>query len=143
LSLVSRALGRAHLAFCPPDEQKVILKLLAHSHAPDDQLAHDLPAVMAMLGETRQRGYALRSPAESSASNTLALPIFEAERVVASLGLTWFSSALSTEEAVARLYPHLRIASQKITTRLAALGKPFSLSQAKLKSPAKRQKTIA
>lgn len=144
LSLVTRALGRAYLAFCPPDEQKVILRLLAHSHAPDDQLAHDLPAMMAMLGETRQRGYALRSPAESSASNTLALPIFEAERVVASLGLTWFSSALSTEEAIARFYPQLRIATQKITTRLAVLGEPFSLSRTKLKnSPAKRQKRIA
>ncbi|UUZ75246.1 DNA-binding transcriptional regulator [Polaromonas sp. P1(28)-13] len=139
LSLVSRALGRAYLAFCPPDEQKVILKLLAHSHEADDQMAHDLPAVMAMLEETHERGYALRSPVASSASNTLALPIYEDGHVVASLGLTWFSSALSTEEAIARLYPHLQAATLKITTRLGTLREPFNVSQTKLKkSPTKR-----
>ncbi len=144
LSLVSRALGRAYLAFCPPDEQQVILKLLAHSHEADDQIVHDLPAVMAMLAETRRSGYALRSPAVSTASNTLALPIFEDGHVVASLGLTWFSSALSTEQAIARLYPHLLVATQKITTRLGTLREPFNASQAKFKqSPTKRPKKTA
>ncbi|UUZ67622.1 hypothetical protein LP416_24000 [Polaromonas sp. P2-4] len=121
------------------------MKLLAHSHEADDQMAHDLPAVMAMLEETHERGYALRSPVASSASNTLALPIYEDGHVVASLGLTWFSSALSTEEAIARLYPHLQAATLKITTRLGTLREPFNVSQTKLKkSPTKRpQKTAA
>ncbi len=144
LSLVSRALGRAYLAFCPPDEQQVILKVLAHSREPDDQVVQDLPAVMAMLEEVRRGGYALRSPAATPSSNTLALPIYEDGHVVASLGMTWFSSVLSNEEAIARLYPHLLLATQKITTRLGTLREPFNAGQAKLKkSPTKRQPKTA
>ena len=37
LSLVSRALGRAYLAFCPEDEQDIILNLLKRSAAPEDR----------------------------------------------------------------------------------------------------------
>ena len=105
LSLVNRALGRAYLAFCPPDEQEIILGLLAQSADADDNSAGDLPTVMAMLADVRKRGYALRTPAVRPASNTLALPIFENGHVVASFGLTWFSSTLSIEEAVRTLYP--------------------------------------
>lgn len=121
LSMVSRSLGRAHLAFCDSDEQKLLLKLLQSSIDPDDAPAADIVAVTAMLQETRKRGYALRKPEASSASNTIAVPIFEAGRVVATLGMTWFASALSNADAVARLLPHLQTASLKIAGRLVSL----------------------
>lgn len=121
LSLVSRALGRAYLAFCPPDEQKIILGLLAQSADAEDQSAADLATAMAMLEDVRQRGYALRDPAVRPVSNTLALPIFEHGHVVASFGVTWFSSALSVEDAVSTLYPAMKAAADKISVRLTTL----------------------
>lgn len=121
LSLVSRALGRAYLAFCPPDEQEIILGLLTQSTDPEDEPAADLQKVMATLEEVRTRGYAVRNPAVRPVSNTLALPIFENGRVAASFGLTWFSSALSQEEAVSTLYPAMKEAADKISARLKAL----------------------
>lgn len=113
--------GPRYLAFCPPDEQEIILGLLAQSTDPEDEPAADLQKVMATLEEVRTRGYAVRNPAVRPVSNTLALPIFENGRVAASFGLTWFSSALSQEEAVSTLYPAMKEAADKISARLKAL----------------------
>ena len=44
LSLVTRALGRAFLAFCDNDERDFILKALSESSEPEDALARNLPA---------------------------------------------------------------------------------------------------
>jgi len=123
LSLVSRALGRAFLAFCLPDEQEIILGLIGQSSDAEDQAAGDLPTVMAMLADVRAQGYALRNPSIRPISNTIALPIYEDQRVVASFGLTWFSSALSLEEARLTLYPAMKIATDDISARLIALNK--------------------
>jgi IclR family mhp operon transcriptional activator len=123
LSLVSRALGRAFLAFCLPDEQEIILGLVGQSSEAEDQAAGDLPTVMAMLADVRAQGYALRNPSIRPISNTIALPIYEDQRVVASFGLTWFSSALSLEEARLTLYPAMKIATNDISARLIALNK--------------------
>lgn len=121
LSLVSRALGRAYLAFCPRDEQEIILGLLAQSTQDEDKPAEDMEKIMEILEETRSQGYALRNPAVRPVSNTLALPIFENGRVVASFGLTWFSSALTLKTAVKTFYPEMKAAAEKISARLTAL----------------------
>lgn len=123
LSLVSRALGRAYLAFCPLDEQKLLLQVVAQSGMPEDQIASGAAASLHReLKATRLRGYALRDPAVRPVSNTLALPIFERGHVVASLGMTWFSSALPVEMAVSGLLPHLQAATRQVTERLDAMG---------------------
>src|SRR5690606_22750829 len=49
LSLVSRALGRAYLAFCDQEERDLILRALRDSEAPEDALAGDQDAVERML----------------------------------------------------------------------------------------------
>ena len=123
LSLVSRALGRAFLAFCLPDEQNIILGLIGQSSDAEDQAAGDLPTIMATLDEVRARGYALRNPSIRPISNTIALPIYEGQRVVASFGLTWFSSALSLQDVRLTLYPAMKIATDEISARLIALNK--------------------
>lgn len=121
LSLVSRSLGRAYLAFCPPDEQRALLTLVAQSGNDEDRAAGDLEAIRATLAETRARGYALRNPAVRPVSNTLALPVYENGHVVASFGLTWFASALSLQDAVGTFLPAMQEAAERIGERLAQL----------------------
>jgi alkanesulfonate monooxygenase SsuD/methylene tetrahydromethanopterin reductase-like flavin-dependent oxidoreductase (luciferase family) len=47
---------------------------------------------------------------------------FEGERVAASLGITWFASTLSNEQAVERYLPRLQEAARDIGERLKGLG---------------------
>ncbi len=122
LSLVSRALGRAYLAFCSPEERQALLSPLAHSTRPEDRAAAEPGPLRAMLEETRERGYALRDPAVRPVSNTLAVPLYEHGRVVASMGMTWFASTMPVAEAVASLGPPMREAARAVSARLDALA---------------------
>ena len=121
LSLVSRALGLAVLAFCDDDEQNFILKALRASAEPEDALARNTAAVRAALSKVRARGYATRDPKVRPVSNTLAVPIFDGARVVASVGLTFFSSALEPKQAVHDHLGQLKDVAGEISTRLASL----------------------
>jgi IclR family mhp operon transcriptional activator len=118
LSLVSRALGRAYLAFCSPEEQEMLLEVVRQSHHPEDRPAQDREAVQAMLDQTRQRGYALRDSSVRPVSGTLAVPVMAKEFVVASIGLTWFSSALTPEKVVERYLGQMLEVSRRISEQL-------------------------
>lgn len=122
LSLVTRALGRAFLAFCDKDERNFILKALSVSPDPEDAFARNLPAVRRVLSEVRKRGYATRDPRVRPVSNTIAVPVFENTRVVATVGLTYISSALRQDEAVRDHLARVKEISFEITGRLARLN---------------------
>jgi IclR family mhp operon transcriptional activator len=122
LSLVTRALGRAFLAFCDDDERDFILKALSVSAEPEDALARNLPAVRRVLSQTRARGYATRDPKVRPVSNTIAVPVFENGRVVATVGLTFISSALRPEQAVREHLGQVKEISREISSRLARLN---------------------
>jgi len=122
LSLLSQALGRAYLAYCDPDAQDALMELLAQAGRDEDRIAGDPAEIRRMLAEVRERGYALRDPRVRPESSTLAVPIFDGARVVASIGLTWFSSALTTRQAVERYLPGLQRASADISAALDALS---------------------
>jgi IclR family mhp operon transcriptional activator len=123
LSLVSRGLGRAYLAFCEPEVREAILATLAQSTNPEDAAARDRPAnVRHALDEVRRLGYAIRDPRVRPVSNTIAVPVFDAGRVVASIGLTYFSSTMKTPQAVARYLGELQAATEQISAALARLG---------------------
>ncbi|MET4576830.1 DNA-binding transcriptional regulator [Ottowia thiooxydans] len=121
LSLTGRALGRAYLAFCSVQERKALLDILKLSTNEEDAIAHDHATTMTMLRQTRKRGYSLREPGIRPVSRTLAVPVMEDKRVVASLGMTWIASAISDDEAVARYLKPLQDLSHLIGTRLGNL----------------------
>ena len=118
LSLVSRALGRAYLAFCDQEERDLILRALRDSEAPEDALAGDQDAVERMLAATRAQGYALRDPGVRPVSGTLAVPVQAGGRVVATLGLTYFSSVLDDGEVVDAYLDDLQCLAGQIAARL-------------------------
>ncbi|MCW8208013.1 DNA-binding transcriptional regulator [Verminephrobacter aporrectodeae subsp. tuberculatae] len=121
LSLVSRALGRAYLAACTAQECRALLDILKLSEDPEDALARQARAVSAMLRQIRQQGYALRMPGVRPVSNTLAVPVFEGRRVVASIGLTWIARAVGQEQAVQKFLPPMQEMARHIRQRLNGL----------------------
>jgi IclR family mhp operon transcriptional activator len=121
LSLVGRALGRAYLAFCSREERKALLDILRMSTHEEDQVARNASQMQAMLKKTRQQGYALRAPGIRPVSGTLALPIMEGPRVVATVGMTWMTSAISDTQAIERYLQPLQALSEEISERLRGL----------------------
>ena len=75
-----------------------------------------------MLEQTRAQGYALRSKDVRPVSNTLAVPVFENGHAMASIGLTWFSSALDTDAAVFSYLQRMQEAARDIELQLTAMG---------------------
>ena len=121
LSLVGRAMGRAYLAFCGREERRALLDILRLSSNAEDAMAQERPAMLAALRKIRQQGYALRVPGIRPVSGTLAVPVMEGPRVVATIGMTWIASAVSNEQAVERYLEPLQGLSRLISTRLANL----------------------
>jgi len=134
LSLASRALGRAYLAFCDNEEQKIILDALALSNNVEDEPTRDRVAFQALLQDIRSNGYATRSRTVRPVSQTIAVPIFVQNRVVATVGLTFFSSVLTDKKAIATYLADLQELARNVSTRLQQLDNPShdqALSNAK------------
>ena len=126
LPLLTRGMGLAYLAFTPEEEFDLIVGMLRNSDDPEDHSARHPDQLRRLISITRERGYAVRSSeVEPRNSNTIAVPIYnENNRVVASLGLTYFISAFpSQSEACERYAAVLKSASQEITKDLARLNR--------------------
>lgn len=123
LSMASRALGRAYLAFCDKSEQELILDTLALSDAPEDAPARDRIAMRDLLDGIHRAGYATRNKVVRPISSTLAVPVLVGERVVAAVGLTFFSSVLTESKAVATYLADMQQLARNIGTRLQELDK--------------------
>lgn len=124
LSLVSRALGRAYLAFCEPDVREALIALALASDDEENLPARQRQTLEDTLELIRREGHALRAPKVRPVSRSLAVPLFDARRVVASAGITWFSSSLRDEEAIERYAPLLKEVARKAHQALRAAGPP-------------------
>jgi IclR family mhp operon transcriptional activator len=119
---VTRALGRAYLAWCPEEERRILLRMLAASADPEDNPPNLERVVRAMIATVRRQGYALRDPkVEPRSSNTVAVPILLGERVAGTIGLSYFRSAVSHRALVEELVPALQQASREITASMERL----------------------
>ncbi len=122
LSLVSRALGRAYLATCTPNDQTIILDILRNSLNSEDQAAQDNEKTASMIAQVRERGYATCDPLIDPRSSTIAVPVRENGRVVACLGLTWITAAMAPHKAVEQYVPRLFEIAEAISLELAGIS---------------------
>jgi len=101
-----RALGRAYLAFCPIGERSMPLDMLTRSQEPEDKLAAERNLRVGLAGHDPQAGFAERDPmVEPRWSGTIAVPIIVNRRVFATVGMTYFTSALDRAGVVKRYVP--------------------------------------
>ena len=122
LSLLGRALGRAYLAFCPVSERSMLLDMLARSHESEDKLATDRKRALALLAAIRKQGFAERDPmVEPRSSGTVALPIIVNQRVLATVGMTYFTTALDRADVVQRYVPLVKTLADNIAASVSSL----------------------
>jgi len=126
LSLVSRALGRAYLAHSAPNEQAILLSILKDSRHVEDAPAHNAPRMARMIEEIRARGYATRDPLTDPRSSTIAVPVNENGRVVASLGFTWITAAMPADRATEQYLPLLLETAEAISQALTGERAPVT-----------------
>ncbi|WP_266033157.1 hypothetical protein [Brucella intermedia] len=58
---------------------------------------------------------AVRAAGVRPVSRSLAVPVFEGERVVAAIGVTWFASTMSVQDAVRRYLEKLQSIATQFT----------------------------
>ena len=76
LPLLTRAMGRAYIAFCPAAERNYILGVLARSAHPEDRAARHPEEVREIIARVRRNGFAERSPdVQPKSANTFGVPI--------------------------------------------------------------------
>lgn len=122
LALMARALGRAYIAFCPHRERNLVLRILARSKDPEAEVARHRAAALTLLAMIRQAGFAERSPTvEPKSSSTIAVPLMLGRKVLATVGVTYFTSAIPKAEAIARYVPPLQEMARNIETSVILL----------------------
>jgi IclR family mhp operon transcriptional activator len=125
LSLMSRALGRAYLAYCPKEERQLLVRMLSASSHAEDRPKNLARAVQQMVRATRSRGFAERDPnVEPKNSATIAVPIMSHGLVLATLGLTYFRSAVQRSTLSESLVPALKETSARIEQSIEAMRTP-------------------
>ncbi|GAA5232185.1 helix-turn-helix domain-containing protein [Verticiella sediminum] len=118
LDVATRALGRAYLAHCLPDERECVLNLAGLTA----QAIASRQALHRCLDDVRARGYALRDPVVRPVSSTIAVPVFEHGQVAAAIGLTWISSSLTPAQAAERYLRPLQHTAAAIGRNLHKLS---------------------
>jgi IclR family mhp operon transcriptional activator len=125
LSLISRALGRAYLAYCPREERQLLVRMLSASADAEDRPVNLARAVRHLVRSTRSRGFAERDPnVEPRNSATIAVPIMADKLVLATLGLTYFRSAVRRSAVIDLLVPALKEARSRIEQSIEAMRAP-------------------
>jgi IclR family mhp operon transcriptional activator len=122
--LLTRAHGRAFLAFCSEEQRKLIVASLLKSKHAEDRLANSPATIARIISQTRRLGYAFRDPrVEPKISTSLSVPIMGQGEALGSLGLTYFSSAMGRTAAVRKYVPELQKAARSIERRVEELGR--------------------
>jgi len=97
LSLFTRALGRAYLAYQTDEEVAALMHRLGDSHELETVTEREPGRVQRMIRTIRDRGYARRDPqVDPQTSDTVAVPIFANGRVEATIGMTFFRTATNS-----------------------------------------------
>ncbi len=121
LSLTSRAMGRAYLAHCPSSERRVLLELISRVGCTEDKRALKRGEVDAIIHKVRRHGYAERHPSLDPGSSTIAVPIMSGDRVLATLGMTFFTSVVPRSEWVRHYVPKLKTVARSISKTVSSL----------------------
>ena len=93
LDLLSRAHGRAYLAYCHDLERRHLYQTLSQTRVPKVTAGAIARKMAPTLRQVRLRGVAIRASDLDPETTTLAVPIIKNERVIATIGLTVFKGA--------------------------------------------------
>ena len=123
LPIIECSTGKAYLAWCEDDERRGVLDGLRQLDGPAERMAVLLTSNEKMLQDIKAKGYATQArnayTATPGKTSSIAVPLFQDNRVTGSLALIFFASAVSMSEAETRFLVPLQQTAAAIS---AALG---------------------
>lgn len=114
LPLLRTAAGRAYLAWCPVPERRAILERLERSSPREHATDRERRSVAQAIAQTRRNGYGQQHGEIDKKIAAIAVPILSDGRVLACLGITVITSALTCAEAARRYLAPLKAAAREI-----------------------------
>jgi IclR family mhp operon transcriptional activator len=137
LPMLRTAGGRAYLAFCPDNERRAILELLAHSELADDRLAREPQRLSSLFKTIRHKGYAVQDREINPKTAGMAVPIRVEGRVIGCMSLIWIASALTMDEAELRFVTPLAALANDIARGCPSVnGSAAAAARARYPGPA-------
>lgn len=112
--LLHTAGGHAYLANCPIKERDVIIEMLRKTDKPEHAIVHDPRMLAAIIERTQDRGYGIRTEGFRNHTHSVAMPIWNGQRVLGCLSVICLKSAISFEDMVRRFTPGLRRTCDRI-----------------------------
>ena len=98
----------------------MLLDMLTRSQESEDKLATEQKR--ALLATIRKQGFAERDPmVEPRSSGTIAVPIIVNHRVLAIVGMTYFTSALDRAAVAERYVPLVKALADNIAASVSSL----------------------
>ncbi|MGB3797493.1 MAG: helix-turn-helix domain-containing protein [Alteraurantiacibacter sp.] len=132
MGLISKALGRAFLSFCTPEEREMTMQLLESTEHPDSDMMLAPGTIEQLIRNDQVRGYSERvAAAKPEASSSVAVPITwpSSDKVIATIGLTYYASAVSRKQIVRTYVPQLQSASESISESIAQMNTALDVAQ--------------
>lgn len=119
VAILPSAIGRAYLAFCPPEEQATLIALLRASSRAVDRPARDDRYVERLLRAVQDGGFARPDPVAGDLARGVAIPVRYGESVLATLALRYLHHAISEKEIVHQYLDPLRCTADAIAKAYA------------------------
>ncbi|MAU22145.1 MAG: IclR family transcriptional regulator [Martelella sp.] len=133
MGLVTTALGRAYLAFCPPEERRLTMQLLKNSSHPDSEIMELSDMVDHVIRVTQKMRFAERIGVKASEpSSSVAVPIYghDEGKILATIGMTYYTRAVRREDVLKRYVPQLKAASAAITESIKRMSNALDTERA-------------
>jgi len=125
MPLLASSSGKAYLAFCSPEERRVILDGLRH-YRDNDQAR--LASFERVLDAVRQKGISVHDKLQHTdnpgKTSSISAPIFESEALVGTLTLIFFASAMTVDQALLQFGDPVRECAAAISDRLSQPARP-------------------
>ncbi|MDI4655338.1 helix-turn-helix domain-containing protein [Xanthobacter autotrophicus] len=123
-SMLTSAVGRAYLAFCPSQEAELILAHLERFGDRADPTARVRKHTRTALQTVITNGYALEQRSDYPRATVVAVPIRYGGRVLACIDIVWVSRAVELRDGLNQFLPALQRAQAKIEDSLEHYSPP-------------------
>lgn len=121
--LLVQGIGRAYLAFCPEAERKILVSMLKHGADATRRRAIDA-TVAEFVAKGARQGYVERDPCSPpNQTSTVGVPILADGRVLGTIGMTYFSSAVPRNDVAQLIAAPLRETAQAVARNAERLLK--------------------